>query len=340
MQQWKSFYLVLRPNLLSLYKDSSESRLLKQISLSDLTAVAYLKDPKGRREHVFGVFSPSRNFHLQASSQADAQEWVERIKQEARLDGEQPDLILQSPTAEVQDSWREQHERMGSSSPEPLNVSAYQSTTTRDGIRIPGLRRPSRPSLDYSGDETGAYASDCSDLTNPPAGEQHTTPYGSVVSPKQRHSGLPSAHQSQASQALTSDPRPASTATRNASYSSLPPEPDPGSSERTIRNGYLLALKTNRAGVRQWKKMWVVLRSKNLAFYKSDDEYAAMLIIPLGSCIDAVEIDPLSRSKKYCMQVITEEKGYRFCADSEDSLAEWLGALKMQFNRRKAGRGK
>ena len=35
------------------------------------------------------------------------------------------------------------------------------------------------------------------------------------------------------------------------------------------------------------------------------------------------------------MQVIVEEKSYRFCAPSEDALAEWLGALKSQLARRK-----
>ena len=35
------------------------------------------------------------------------------------------------------------------------------------------------------------------------------------------------------------------------------------------------------------------------------------------------------------MQIIAEEKSYRFCASSEDALAEWLGALKSQLAKRK-----
>ena len=64
-------------------------------------------------------------------------------------------------------------------------------------------------------------------------------------------------------------------------------------------------------------------------------EYAANLILPLSNIINAVEIDPISKSKKHCMQIIVEEKSYRFCAPSEDALAEWLGALKSQLARRK-----
>lgn len=35
------------------------------------------------------------------------------------------------------------------------------------------------------------------------------------------------------------------------------------------------------------------------------------------------------------MQVITEERNYRFCAIDDDSLANWLGALKSLFAKRK-----
>ena len=244
---------------------------------------------------------------------------------------------MQSPTADMHDPWREHYDRMGSSSPEPIEAKIHHSTTTRDGVRIPGIRRPSGPSLDYSGDETGAYASDFSDMTNPGPSDGQPTPYGSLTSRKNRQSAtqIPQAQ----SILSSSNPRSTSIAMRNASYASLPADGAPESSERTIHSGYLLALKTGRAGVRQWKKMWVVLRSKHVAFYKTDEEYAAILILPLSSCIDAVEIDALSRSKKHCMQLITEEKGYRFCANTEDEVAQWLGAIKMQLSRRKEGRG-
>ena len=67
----------------------------------------------------------------------------------------------------------------------------------------------------------------------------------------------------------------------------------------------------------------------------SSQEYAADLILPLSSIVNAVEIDPISKTKNHCMQIISEDKSYRFCAASEDSLAEWLGALKSQLARRK-----
>ena len=64
-------------------------------------------------------------------------------------------------------------------------------------------------------------------------------------------------------------------------------------------------------------------------------EYAAILIIPLSSIISAVEIDPVSRSKAHCLQIIAEDKSYRFCAASEEALARCLGAVKSQLAKRK-----
>ena len=90
--------------------------------------------------------------------------------------------------------------------------------------------------------------------------------------------------------------------------------------------------------MRQWKRIWAVLRLKNLALYKNEDEYSATLILPLSNIISAVEIDPVSKSKAHCMQIIAEDKSYRFCAPSEEALAKWLGALKCQLVRRQERR--
>jgi hypothetical protein len=48
----------------------------------------------------------------------------------------------------------------------------------------------------------------------------------------------------------------------------------------------------------------------------------------MSQVIEAAEVDPLSRSKKFCLQIIAEDKSYRLCAPDEESLAKWLGSLK------------
>ncbi|KAL8776607.1 MAG: hypothetical protein Q9213_008207 [Squamulea squamosa] len=319
-KQWKKLYLVLRPNLLSAYKSSSEERLHKQISLSDLNAVAHVRDRKGRREHLFGLYTPARNYHFQAKDERDAKAWVDLIRQEARLDEE--DHLYNSASAPINNRKEQQadprlieHDRFASSSPEPVEIPVRLSTT-RDGVKIPGARRLSTHNLDYSGDDFGAY-SDWSDA--PP--QSHGVFIHRKIRPPSDFG----------STALS--PLPQTTA-RNPNHSGgLNVQDD----ERVIWHGYLLILKSKR-GVRQWKRLWTVLRPKNIAFYKNEEEYAAQLIIPLSNIINAVEIDPVSRSKPHCMQLIAEDKNFRLCAPDEEALAKWLGAISSQLARRREAR--
>ncbi len=64
-------------------------------------------------------------------------------------------------------------------------------------------------------------------------------------------------------------------------------------------------------------------------------EYAAHLIIALSNILSADEIDPVSKHKPHCLQIVVEDKSYRFCAQSEEALARFLGALKSQLAKRK-----
>jgi hypothetical protein len=234
-----------------MYKNSEETKLRHQVDLSELTAVAFLKDRKQKRHHMFGLFSPSRNYHLQASSDKEAQEWVELIRREARIEEEEEEMILASPGAqhstkrgfeeamEEQRRWKE--ERLGSSSPEPAELPPIGSrtTTTKGGVRV----IPSQ-SLEYSGNELGSY----SDLSD------------SVVPGGVRGSSSLSLPQRETAQ------RP--DAARNLSQASgfeINQE-----EERVVWHGYLYSL-TTKAKVRQWKKTWVVLRPKNLTFYKNEE---------------------------------------------------------------------
>jgi hypothetical protein len=301
---------------------------------------------------MFGLFSPSRNFHLQADSEKDAREWVELIREEARIDEEEDEILYGSPTADhtaygslgnvvnsTNDHELWDRERLASSSPEP--VEATGKSTARDGVRMSGVRQQSF-TLDYSGNEHASF----SDLSDSGLSRVYAQPGSSISNPKLRRA---SSNQNGSRPVNPTLAKNQEMAARNTSRSSnLNVEVD---EDRVIWHGYLLSLKS-KGGVRQWKKLWVVLRPKTLAFYKNEEvrqpgfgsdrakltvrqEYAARLIIPLSNIISAVEIDPVSRSKSHCMQVIAEEKSYRFCAPSEEALARWLGALKSQLAKKK-----
>ncbi|EAT82295.2 hypothetical protein SNOG_09960 [Parastagonospora nodorum SN15] len=279
LQSWKPVYIVLRPNCLSIYRDKNETKLRHQINLAEITAVARQRDSKKKMDHVFGIFSPARNYHLGAASDKEAQQWVDLIRAEARIDEEEGEMTLVSPTGKKTFTGFDRAKR---------DVPCTARAGNRRRSTTPGNERASVSDFDFS--DTGGLTS------------------------------------------TTSLPRRKPQLNRNVSQqSNIGATPD---DERVVYHGWLYALKSKR-GVRQWKKVWVVLRPKGLALYKSDEEYSATHIIPFSSIIDAVDIDPVSRSKQYCMQVIAEEKNFRFCAPDEDTLAKWLGSFKSLLIRRK-----
>ncbi|KAK5137319.1 hypothetical protein LTR08_000289 [Meristemomyces frigidus] len=345
-KSWKPIYIVLRPNLLSLYRDKSEAKLRHQVNLAELTAVARQKDPKRREQHVLGLFSPARNYHLSARSEQDAQEWVELIRRQARFAEDEEELCLASPGGAAS----EYHgfERSIDARISPLNDERGGYTSSDAEILSPSGHPPpnARPRGNtglsvYSGPEQGSY-SDFSDSAGPSArfsalslaytdGRPSTS---SMQQPSaQQHSiygqmpDIPSMGARNPSQlsGLTTSP----SAPRSAVQS---PQDD---SERVFFHGWLYLLKS-KSGVRQWKKVWVVLRIQALALYKNEEEYTALLILPFHTIIDVVEIDSISKSKTSCMQVISEERNYRFCAFNEESLTKWLGAFKSLLSKRKA----
>ena len=232
-------------------------------------------------------------------------------------------MLLASPTARRQSYFgftapgRESRralpelDRPTSSSPEPQDPPVPIVTTTQP-------RRPSQ--LDSSGLSGNELASH-SDFSDTDIHRIHGTSFESLALQP-----IPNPGSQDGSQG-----RPAFDA-RNASQTSgINVENDP---DRVVWQGRLRFLRS-KGGVRQWKKCWAVLRPRNLILYKDETEYSALFVLYLSSILNVVDIDPLSRTKKHCFQIITEEKSYRFCAFDEDSLVRCLGAFKSLLSKRR-----
>ncbi|KAK4505654.1 hypothetical protein PRZ48_003619 [Zasmidium cellare] len=352
-KSWKPIWIVLRANVLSIYKDKAEAKLKHQITLSELTAVARQKDPKRKDKHVFGLFSPSRNFHLEASSDKEAHDWVESIRREARMDEQEAEMYLASPgganapwqgfersiDAHISPSADERAAGYSSSDAEAFGPSQTLPKRRDYARRSPNNRVTS--GLEYSGAEHGSF-SDFSDSGGIGATARMSALSLANTDPRPSTSSTQTPHMNSVYGPAPTRP---SMGARNPSQMSgigIPGEdrkpPTAADEERIIYHGWIYLLKS-RSGVRQWKKVWMVLRPKQLAFYKNDEEYTAQLILPFPSIIDVVEIDPISKSKTACMQIISEERNYRFCAMDEESLAKWLGAFKSLLSKRKAKAG-
>lgn len=359
--------MVLRPNILSIYRDKEETKLRHRIQLSDLTAVARQKDPKRREKHIFGLFSPSRNYHLEASSDNEAQAWVEVIRREARIDEHEEEMMLASPgganTSSYQGFERSIDAQLSSAGADEraANAAGYASSSDADGLNptyMPPRRRtndttntsplPGRqPSYaEYSGADRTSM-SDFSDIGGGAAARLSTLSLAQTVDPPRPSTSSTHPIPSNTIYGASAPPSRPGMAARNASQLSnlnfsLSPSDvrrahNPEEDERVLYNGWAYMLKS-KSGVRQWKKVWLVIRPKGLALYKNEEEYAALLVLSIGAIIDAVEIDAVSRSKVWCMQILTEERNYRFSCGSEEALTRCLGALKSLVSKRKARR--
>lgn len=320
LQTWRTIYLVLRPNSLSTYKSDKEEKLRRKIYLSDLTAVTLLKDPKNKRQNVFGLFSPSKNYHFQAPTLKDAQEWVELIRRDARIEEEEEEMFLASPV--VQHPSAAHGARF--SSPEPnLSVASpdhFLSSSPEPpeppirNLGTPYTRRPSQ--IDSSG-LSGAELASHSDFSD---SDMHRIPGASF--------------ESLAVPPLSTSPRPSRPSLgafngHRISGTHLDADPD-----RVIWQGWMW-FHRSKGGVRQWKKTWAVVRPRNFILYKDEAESSVLFILYMSSIVNVVETDPMSRTKKHCLQIITDEKSYRFCAHDEEALVQCLGAFKSLLAKRR-----
>ncbi|KAJ5279446.1 hypothetical protein N7478_004818 [Penicillium angulare] len=308
---WKPAYLVLRPNLLSVYKDEETTRLRVSITLSDVTAVASVRSSRSHRKHVFGVFTPSKNYRFEAPSEADAIDWIRRIRIESPADADEAAVAALHTRQDPPTIQKHLIDDTTDQEPSDFDVAGGRPSSPELTRALSSGAHSRKPpyTQDYSGNDVTSY----SELSDGPP-------------PTRRSFGLRSMPSIHTLSISAPEDRPLSNSLpRDLSQNSeLAILRDP---ERVICQGYLQGLRI-KGTVRQWKRLWVVLRPKTLAFYKDEQEYSALKIVSMSQVIDAAEIDPLSRSKKFCLQIIAEEKTYRLCALDEESLARWLGSLK------------
>lgn len=232
-------YLVLRPNLLSIYRNVDETGLKHQVDLSEITAVALLPKQKEKHEGVFGIFTPGRNYYLDAGHLGAATDWSKMIRNEAHMENmDLPDAATFKHHSE--------HDGSGPAVPGSRALSSDIDIRPKsgDGSRPIPIRRAAPAS--ESGNEVGSY-SDFSD-----------TPFGSAVSLSHGpHRGMLGGLK------VTAD-------ARRAFYGAAQPSENPNDEARVVWHGYVWCLKAQKA-VRRWRKCWAVLRSKGMALYKNEE---------------------------------------------------------------------
>lgn len=313
---------MLRPRLVSLYRDKSESKLRDQINLADLTAIARQRDPKDKVQHIFGLFTPSRNYHLAAQSETEALQWINILRREARIEeGEQNVMMGASPDGG--DDAGDYGDR--------ANNAAYNSSSDADA-GVPS-RRPLHSGMrtlshtDYSGADNSDYSDSAA-----PGGSFATNGLMSALSLTLSEDAV--VQQDGNTGGLYNRGKNVSQASMDRLQQRQKSWQETQETDRVVCHGWIHLLRSS-SGVRTWKRLWMVLRPKSLLFYKNEEEYSAQLVIPFDQIINAVEIDAISKSKQSCMQILLEEKTYRLCATDDDALARWLGGFKSLLVKRR-----
>jgi len=289
---------------------------------------------KAHTENVFGVFSPSKNYHFQGVSAKDTADWISYIRAETRTDDDEDGLDilpLKLPQGHRDPSTYESTDLSADDQPYPPGSPDPPQTAVRARARTgSNLVHPQQRSSnlqEYSGNEQMTTShSDFSDVLG------SSLPKNSAIPLSKAPALTPIASSQQL--APKSDIK---TPVQAAILSSAESHQDP---ERVIRQGHLQILRSHKTGVKGWKWIWVVVRNGGISFYKNDQEYSAVKIFNMDNVITAAEIDPISKSKRFCFQIIMEDKSYRFCAPDEDELARWLGALKSVLSKRDVAKAK
>lgn len=214
--------------------------------------------------------------------------------------------------------------------PPPTNRSPHsihgESLTTPQYTLVPHVSESSTGSF---GSPQTADLSELSDHDHdhsPPHGlQQRQDSFGD-------HSISPSSHEPNARGTFAGqEARGGETRGAYASDSDYDHIPEYENNEKIIKQGYLYRLK-NRYN--QWKRQWIVLSTTRILFFKTDNIHKTPeKALTLDLVADAVDIEPLSKSKTLCMQLITDKHKVRFCADSEDDLTSWLASFKAALSR-------
>lgn len=298
---WQKKWFVLRRNQLSYYKDSKEYKASKVIPIADILSFSKIPD---NHSHHFIIVTNERIYHLRALDSAEFTQWQEQLDMILKINE-----IEQKELVESDNFFR------------PRKISENLVIKDAKEGSVEDLNHDIQ-NLNFSGTDDN-FTSGLSDgggagslgITNHSTQSFHLN---------QLPPPIPEAEESET--AFTQEQEQ-----EQQNYNSLSPE----SPEHLIDKGYLLRLKKR---YNQWKRYYIILTNKYLYFYKTIKDYETGKVykrINLDDLIDVVELDPLSKSKVYCMLIITPMKRIRFCAANEEELTKWLVLLKTIVKTRK-----
>ncbi|KAG0203809.1 hypothetical protein BGX28_004050 [Mortierella sp. GBA30] len=362
---WKRKWFVLRTSKLACYKDNKEYELLRIIDIRDVHRAAEV--PVKHKSGVFVILTPRRTFTVQANDPSEMRNWIQAINH-AKLQSEfmasssdldscpgstvqlglthqqrlgpanaslmdKGDKAHSEGTHAILQSTQATHTRTASSPKLSIYRKAMSLSLITTGTKSIEISNPSSPRMEqvHAGGEppVGSFSSGVSYAA---AGAPPETPCSPGLSGGELFWMNGDHNLSSGEEELDDDPS-ALEAGRLASEVDAP-----GSGivtceqleSKVVRQGYLLKLGNK---YKTWRKKWFVLRGDKLTYYKNTKEYQPHGIIPLSTIIDCLQTDPVSKSKQYCLRIVTSKRSFVCCAPDEDTLLQWLDMLHVECDR-------
>ncbi|KAG7196167.1 uncharacterized protein KQ657_000179 [Scheffersomyces spartinae] len=300
--QWKSRWVVLRQLQLSYYKDSSEHKPLKVIPIKNLLSTSEVQDSQRFR---FAIYTNNKVIHFKCESEKELRKWMECLRELIDEHDDTKHMIKEV-------------ERLHMESEGPISPTVLpHSRQNQPNGNLPEIVPPPLSGDQSDGEESSFYSSEISDSGFAPNTSITHIPPPPTIQELQEEEEREEKLDSQRSQLEVKD--------NEANESVRLSEHD----EYIVEQGYLLRLKKR---FMQWKKYYLVLTNKTLYFYNSKQSALLKNILPYKtiSCdhiVDVIDVDPLSRSKVWCLLIITPTKRIRFCASSEEEVEKWFAAL-------------
>jgi hypothetical protein len=327
--QWKKKWVCLRKCQLSYYKDSSEHKPIKVIN--KLNLLSYSTIPDHQKCH-FAIYTNKKVLHFKTDDTNLFNTWVNVLEEFFKDDfiEEKSATSLHDEAANTDinvDPNRKNHltiktEHSSIKSESTPSLSNRKKSITHQSISTDYLNR-NLTDIEYTGPED--VSSGFSDF---PLTHQESIPPIIKEQPiiHEEEEDLDRLQRLKINNQALENLKP-SDHTLESLHENHPQE------EHMIEEGYLLRL---RKRYNQWKRFFLILTNQNLYFYKKEDMFdRTYKIIPVTDIIDVIELDPLSKSKLWCILIITPLKRLRFCAESEEEMIKWLSVLKMVIMRRK-----
>ncbi|ODV95203.1 hypothetical protein PACTADRAFT_33781 [Pachysolen tannophilus NRRL Y-2460] len=349
---YKKRWFVLRNCQLSYYKDSQEHKPLGVINGSNL--LSFNVDDNTNHHHsnkyYFKIHTSHKEFQLYAEDKDTMQRWVAGLRSVIDYNNESFEEVLEPENKSHEDEDENENENENRNGNGNGNNQSDHDDIAESPIPLekdppPFIYQNNSSNDQFSGVDDNNYISNASDsnLTH----QQSQQPILPIINENGLDQEKVEKERLKIKAELLKEKAGLVEESQNNKEGDLKDDYLSSSAkhEIIIEKGEMKRLYKR---YNQWKRFYIILTNKRLIFYKdqgsnfANSNFSEKLrsekpakIILMDDVLDIVELDPLSKTKNWCLLIITTKKRIRFSVENEDELIKWLVAIKMLLSKRK-----